>query len=383
MYTSLFVQTTHIYWVPAVFQAVLLPSKSGILKKEKFTLERTAAFSGCVLAFYKPSPSTGQMGSQFLVLADGESLFHASELGGSSRNYCPSNACKGGQSILVTFTSFQPKGWLTVEESGGFEKEKFLLWNRAACLSREGKWAPGLSLGRISEASHSDWDNPTSPGSFHTLGPCLCMCPLVLLLAFQVKEFKQRTDIWKDSKSLLVKCFLFDYWSVNTISFYSESQWQQRFIFLQPQQRGAVGWGKLLTVRNIYLESMWIQTWEGDSESESLSDDTLCRVLGVNWLSFSQVVSLHGEEHKERCRGGGRLVPPHTFLPPCLTLPAPLWHDSHHNQQVLARSSKGPRGKLCSQVFLSHSTWHHNLLLSHLLMWVPGSVRVSVKRSPE
>ena len=170
------------------------------------------------------------------------------------------------------------------------------------------------------------------------------------------------------------KCFLFDYWSVNKISFYSESQWQQRFIFLQPQQRGAVGWGKLLTVRNTYLESMWIQTWEGDSESESLSDDTLGRVLGVDWLSFSPVVSLHGEAHKERCRGGDRLVPPHTFLPPCLILPAPLRHDSHHNQQALARSSKGPRGKLCSRVLLSHSAWHHNLLLSHLLMWVPGSV---------
>ena len=96
MDAPLFVQTTRIYCAPAAFQAVLLPSKSGILKKEKLTLERTAAFSGCVLAFYKPSPRTGHMGHQFLVLADGESLFHASELGVSSRNYCPSNAFKGG-----------------------------------------------------------------------------------------------------------------------------------------------------------------------------------------------------------------------------------------------------------------------------------------------
>lgn len=269
MDTSLFVQTTHIYWVPAVFQAVLLPSKSGILKKEKFTLERTAAFSGCVLAFYKPSLSTGHMGSQFLVLADGESLFHASELGGSSRNYCPSNACNGGQSILVTFTSFQPKGWLTVEESGGFEKEKFLLWNRAACLSREAKWAPGLSLGRISEASHSDWDNPMSPGSFHTLGPCLCMCPLVLLLAYQVKEFKQKTDIWKDSKPLLVKCFLFDYWSVNTISFYSESQWQQRFTFPSTPAKGSSRMGETADSQKYILGKYvdpnvgrWLRKWK-------------------------------------------------------------------------------------------------------------------------
>ena len=57
--------------MPAVFQAVLLPGKIGILKKERLTLEKTAAFSGCALAFYKPSPSGGHMGSQFLEPADG------------------------------------------------------------------------------------------------------------------------------------------------------------------------------------------------------------------------------------------------------------------------------------------------------------------------
>ena len=57
--------------MPAVFQTVLLPGKTGILKKERLTLEKTAAFSGCALAFYKPSPSGGHMGSQFLDPADG------------------------------------------------------------------------------------------------------------------------------------------------------------------------------------------------------------------------------------------------------------------------------------------------------------------------
>lgn len=57
--------------MPAVFQALLLPGKIRILKKERLTLEKTAAFSGCALAFYKPSPSGGHMGSQFLDPANG------------------------------------------------------------------------------------------------------------------------------------------------------------------------------------------------------------------------------------------------------------------------------------------------------------------------
>lgn len=57
--------------MPAAFQAGLLPGKSGTLKKERLTLGKTAAFSGCALAFYKPSPSGGHMGSQFLDPADG------------------------------------------------------------------------------------------------------------------------------------------------------------------------------------------------------------------------------------------------------------------------------------------------------------------------
>ena len=57
--------------MPAVFHAVLLPGKSGILKKERLTLGKTAAFSGCALASYKPSPSGGHMGGQFLDPADG------------------------------------------------------------------------------------------------------------------------------------------------------------------------------------------------------------------------------------------------------------------------------------------------------------------------
>ena len=57
--------------MPAVFQALLLPGKIRILKKERLTLEKTAAFSGCALAFYKSSPSGGHMGSQFLDPANG------------------------------------------------------------------------------------------------------------------------------------------------------------------------------------------------------------------------------------------------------------------------------------------------------------------------
>lgn len=60
---------------PHILSACCIPGSVAPRKdwniKEGETLEKTAAFSGCALAFYKPSPSGGHMGSQFLDPADG------------------------------------------------------------------------------------------------------------------------------------------------------------------------------------------------------------------------------------------------------------------------------------------------------------------------
>lgn len=66
----------HLYlYKPHILSACCIPGSAAPRQvwniKGETQLGKTAAFSGCALVFYKPSPSGGHMGSQFLDLADG------------------------------------------------------------------------------------------------------------------------------------------------------------------------------------------------------------------------------------------------------------------------------------------------------------------------